>query len=184
MSILKRKRLYKDVNGQVWHVKSDGTAVKYPQFTVYTEMPKGVYEEILYKEHGIDVSDKLYLANQRFSYHLCVVSQYEEDFGNADDVFDVLSGEWVHLYGIDWILSDVANLICGHEYMIRGHKMTLVHFREEAQGFSFIDDKDWNCNSSAFIGVHQICCVKEIQKMPKEYKVWETENGERRILRV
>lgn len=108
--MLENARLYKDEKGQIWHVKSDGTAVKYPQFEVYAEIPKGVYEEISFEEHGIDVSDELYLAERYFSYHLCVIPQHEEDFRCADNAFDVLSGEWIHLYGLDWILFDVVNL--------------------------------------------------------------------------
>lgn len=44
--MLKNKRLYRDESGQVWHIKSDGKVVKYPQFEEFPEAPKGEYEEI------------------------------------------------------------------------------------------------------------------------------------------
>ena len=178
-NMLKRKRLYKDTKGQVWHVKSDGKAVRYPQFAVYTEIPKGAYEEISYKEHGVDVSDKLYLANQRFSYHLCIVAQYEEDFGNADYVFDVLSGEWVYLYGIDWILWDVVGLEKGTKYVVEKKEMTFVRYRKEDGAFVFRDDTSTELFLPYLdLRVYQITDIKEVSHMSKEYKVWKTENGE------
>ena len=163
--MLENARLYKDEKGNIWHVMEDGTAMQYPTFTHHDKPAKGLYIEVsLLHLVSTPVGDNLYLAMLDNGKTTLVVA---EAFNKAS-CFDIFTGDCI-VGNFD--LFPVANLICGHEYMIRGHKMTLVHFREEAQGFSFIDDKDGNCDSSAFIGVHQIRCVKEMQKMPREYKV-------------
>lgn len=161
--MLKNARLYKDGDGYIWHVKSDGTAVKYPQFEVYSETPKGVYEEIPFEEHGIDVSDELYLAERYFSYHLCVIPQHEEDFGCADNAFDVLSGEWIHLYGIDWILFDVVNLEKGAKYVVEKKEMIFIRYRKEDDAFVFRNDT----SATLFLRylalqIYQIKDIKEV----------------------
>lgn len=166
--MLRNGRLYKDTKGQVWHVKSDGTAVKYPQFEVYAKIPKGPYEEIPYEEQGIDVSDKLYLAKQYFSNHLCVIPQHEEDFGCTYNAFDVLSGEWIHLYGIDWILFDVVNLEKGAKYVVEKKEMIFIRYRKEDDVFVFRNDTSAALFLRYFVlQIYQIKDIKEVSNAKK-----------------
>lgn len=168
MSMLKRKRLYRDTNGQVWHVKSDGKAIKYPQFAVYAEMSKGAYEEIPYKEQGIEVSDKLYLAVRYFSYHLCVIPQCEEDFGGVYHAFDVLSGEWIYLYGIDWILFDVVNLEKGAKYVVEKKEMIFIRYRKEDDTFVFRNDTSTELFLRYItLQIYQITDIKEVSNVKR-----------------
>ena len=79
----------------------------------------------------------MYLAERYFSYHLCVIPQHEEDFGCAYNAFDVLSGEWIHLYGIDWILFDVVNLEKGAKYVVEKKEDDVFVFRNDTSAALF-----------------------------------------------
>lgn len=177
--MLKHARLYKDANGQVWHIKSDGTAMKYPQFEEYSEAPKGAYEEIPCL--GRDVSDDLFLAQLHASSftksYICAVLQYNAENKEAGFIFDVLKCKWItadYMYE----LFPVANFKRGAKYMVRGHEATFDFYSSSQDGFYFTLDEFKENQTRAFVKVHQICCVKEVPKMPKMFEVWKDDNGE------
>lgn len=175
--MLKHARLYKDANGQVWHIKSDGTAVKYPQFEEYSEAPKGAYEEILHANlwTSQELSDKLYLDDGE-ECALGLISTYDETESDVNYIFDVLSCMWVSLCGrIDLLLLDVVNLKKGTKYMVKGRPAIFQCYLKNCDSFLFSYD---NTDDVEYIKVHQICDVKEVGKMPKMYEVWKEANGE------
>lgn len=183
MSILKRKRLYKDVTGQVWHVKSDGKAVKYPQFEEFQEVPTGTYEEILYSKYkGVEVHDKLHLAEGYDGsfpiVKLCIVMSDSEKLGRTTSVFNVIACEWeVGTQSYD--LLSVVNLKKGAKYIVKKKEMTFLRYQKEDNTFVFCHHPITGTSILCMvIHINQINDIKEVLKMSKEYKVWKTENGE------
>lgn len=179
MSILKRKRLYKDVTGQVWHVKSDGKAVKYPQFEEFQEVPTGTYEEILYSKYkGVEVHDKLHLADgYEGCFHifkLCLITPDSEKLGRTTSVFDVIECEW-ETRTQSYDLLPAVDLKKGAKYMVKEKPATFEYYDK---GFRFSLMKPAETENSVLVPRYQMDDVKEIVSMPKEYKVWKTENGE------
>lgn len=167
--MLKNARLYKDGNGYIWHVKSDGTAMQYPTFTHHDKSARGAYEEVSLLNHSsVRVSDSLYLAVLGDGRTTLAVA--EDSYMSA--CFDVFTGECTVK---NFTLFSVANLICGHEYVVNGDVMTLDYYDDESKTFVF---QPSSMELGACVRIEQICGVKEVSKMPKEYKVWKTENGE------
>lgn len=182
MSILKRKRLYKDTNGQVWHVKSDGKAVKYPQFEEFQEIPTGTYEEILYSKYkGVEVHDKLHLADGYDGslprLRLCIVTPDSEKLGRTTSVFDVITCEW-EIETQRYDLLPFVGLKKGAKYIVKGKPATFECYDKESYGFRFSLIKSEKTENSVLVRFYQLRNVKEIVNMSKEYKVWKTENGE------
>ena len=189
MSILKRKRLYKDVTGQVWHVKSDGKAVKYPQFEEFQEAPKGVYKEILYMNVvSMEIADDLFLAKATASHVLCSPSDLcvvDNDTANRNKNvvywFSVVKCCWTDLFSIeyDYRLFPVVNLKKGAKYIVKKKEMTFLSYRKEDSTFVFCHNPiTGTCISCMAVHINQIKDIKEVSNMSKEYKVWKTENGE------
>lgn len=183
MSILKRKRLYKDTNGQVWHIKSDGKAVKYPQCEEFQEVPLGTYEEILYSKYkGVEVHDKLHLADGYDGcfhiFKLCLITPDSEKLGRTTSVFDVIMGKWEIRKTQSYDLLPAVDLKKGKKYMVKEKPVTFEYYDKEKYGFRFSLIKSEETENSVLVPGYQMHNVKEIVSMPKEYKVWETENGE------
>ena len=189
MSMLKRKRLYKDANGQVWHVKSDGKAVEYPQFEEFQEVPKGIYKEILYMNVvSMEIADDLFLAKATASHVLCSPSDLcvvDNDTANRNKNvvywFSVVKCCWTDLFSIeyDYRLFPVVNLKKGAKYIVKKKEMTFLRYRKEDDAFVFrhnpITETFIPCIA---IHINQIKDIKEESNMSKEYKIWKTENGE------
>ena len=167
--MLKNARLYKDEKGYIWHVMEDGTAMQYPTFTHHDKPAEGTYTEVsqLYT-FSTPVTDCLYLAVLGNGKTTLVVA---ETIYKAS-CFDIFTGDWV---AGDFELFPVANLICGHTYIVNGKEMTLDYYDDESQTFVFLPN---STGLGACVKVHQICGVKEVPKMPKMYEIWKDENGE------
>lgn len=167
--MLKNARLYKDENGYIWHVKSDGTAMQYPTFTHHDKPAKGAYEEVSLLNHSSTrVSDDLYLTIVKGRSKMLVVA---EDAHKAA-CFDIFTGD---CFVGNFDLFPVANLICGHEYVVNDDVMTLDYYDDESKTFVFLPD---STDLGACVKIAQICGVKEAPKMPKMYEIWKDENGQ------
>lgn len=167
--MLKNARLYKDGNGYIWHVMEDGTAMQYPTFTHHDKPATGAYKEISQLDtFSTPVTDCLYLAVLGNGKTTLVVAEATY----KASCFDIFTGDWV---AGDFELFPVANLICGHEYIVNGKEMTLDYYDDESETFVFLPN---NTELGACVKVHQICGVKEVPKMQKKYEVWKDENGE------
>lgn len=166
--MLKNARLYKDENGYIWHVKSDGTAMQYPTFTHHDKPAKGAYEEVSLLNHSsVSVSDSLYLAI--FDDGKTTLAVAEDSYKSA--CFDVFTGECIMQ---DFTLFPVPNLICGHEYVVKGDVLTLDYYDDVSKTFVFLPS---SMELGACVRIEQICGVKEVSKMPKMYEIWKDENG-------
>lgn len=167
--MLKNARLYKDEKGYIWHVMEDGTAMQYPTFTHHDKPATGAYKEVSQlNTFSTPVTDCLYLAVLGNGKTTLVVAEATY----KASCFDIFTGDCI--VG-DFELFPVANLICGHEYMVNGKEMTLDYYDDESETFVFLPN---NTELGACVKVHQICDVKEVPKMPKMYEVWKDENGE------
>lgn len=189
MSVLKRKRLYKDTNGQVWHIKSDGKAVKYPQFEELQEVPKGIYKEILYMSVvSMEIADDLFLVKATTSHGLCFPSDLcvvDNDTANRNKNvvywFSVVKCCWTDLLSIehDYRLFPVVNLKKGAKYIVKKKEMTFLRYQKENNIFVFCHHPITGTSILCMdIHINQINDIKEVSNMSKEYKVWKTENGE------
>jgi hypothetical protein len=167
--MLKNARLYKDENGYIWHVKSDGTAMQYPTFTHHDKPAKGAYEEVSLLNHSSTrVSDSLYLAMLDNGKTTLVAA--EAAYKTA--CFDIFTGD---CFVGNFSLFPVANLVCGHEYVVNGDVMTLDYYDDESKTFVFLPN---STELGACVKIAQICGVKEVSKMPKMYEIWKDENGQ------
>ena len=174
--MLKNARLYKDENGYIWHVKSDGTAMQYPTFTHHDKPAKGAYEEVsLLHTCSTPVADCLYLAVLDNEKTTLVVAEatYKASYETTykPSCFDIFTGDCI---AGNFTLLPVPNLICGHEYVVNGDVMTLDYYDDESKTFVFLPD---NTELGACVKIAQICDVKEVPKMPKMYEIWKDENG-------
>lgn len=160
--MLKNARLYKNENGYIWHVKSDGTVMQYPTFTHHDTPAKGAYEEVSLLNHcSTRVSDGLYVAVLKGWKTTLVVA---ED-AHKSACFAIFTGD---CFIGDFTLFSVPNLICGHEYVVNGDVMTLDYYDDENKTFVFLPD---STELGACVKIAQICNVKEVPKMPKMYEI-------------
>lgn len=167
--MLKNARLYKDGKGYIWHVMEDGTAMQYPTFTHHDKPATGTYKEVSQlNTFSTPVTDCLYLAVLGNGKTTLVVA---ENIYKAS-CFDIFTGDWV---AGDFELFPVANLICGHEYIVDGKEMTLDYYDDESETFVFLPN---GTELGACVKLAQICGVKEVPKMPKMYEIWKDKNGQ------
>ena len=165
--MLKRKRLYREVDGQIWHVKSDGTMVMLPDFVQSDKPPFGECEEIGLNSwtRNISVSDNVYLAKKfaEQDQNTCIDARLVlfpcDDFNGW--AFDIVRGTWVDDI-TNYALSPLVNLKQGNVYEFYGKRIKFIAFRSYTKTFMFF-------NGFKFIDVKiaQSCDIKEIPKHPK-----------------
>lgn len=169
MSMLKRNRLYKDANNIIYHVRSDGSIITYPDFKIITT----VDEKALFPEpRNIKVHDHLYLDIYNKEELICVEDTWMYRNGCCL-AYDIFNHEWfdVDIFFISF--HKLPDFVLGYKYEINGTEAILERFDVTNKEFRFVDE----CETYICVKSKNACVIQETNRMPEQFTIWKTLSG-------
>lgn len=167
--MLQPKKIYLDKNNTVYHVRSDGQIITYPDFKIITT----VDEKALFPEpRNIQVRDHLYLDVCNKEELICVEDTWMYRNGCCL-AYDIFNHEWFDVNAFFISLYKLPDFVLGYKYEINGTEAMLERFDVTNKEFRFVDE----CEVYICVKSKNAYVVQETNRMPEQFTVWKTFSG-------